>query len=334
MKAAQLLRYSKTSTDLTINDIAKPKPKADEILVKVKAAGVNPVDNMITAGDVKLIVPYDLPLTAGNEFAGIVEETGSQVTQFKAGDRVYARMPLEKTGAFAEYLTISEKEVALIPDYLTFEEAATVPLTALTAYQALDLLKVEAGKTIFISGGTGGFGAVAIPLAKAHGLKVITNGGARNEARVRELGVDQFIDYQKEDYTKVLSNVDYVIDTLGGQELDKQFSILKKGGSLVTLRGVPNKAFAQSMGLSGFKQFLFGLVGRKYDKLAAKNDQTYHFIFVQSNGQQLTEISQIFQEKQVPTSIDTIYDFEEVNKALDKVKNGRSQGKTIVTFKD
>lgn len=332
MRAARLNSYSKKNLQLSIEQIEKPAPKAKEVLVKVSMAGVNPLDNMITAGEVKLIVPYKLPVTAGNEFVGVIESIGTDVKNYHVGDRIYARMPLDKIGAFAEYLTIDHKEIALVPNYLSDEEAASVPLTALTAYQALELLKVKPGKTLFISGGTGGFGAMAIPIAKAFGLKVITNGGLDNKNRVLALGADQFIDYKTEDYTKVLTDIDYVIDTLGGEELIKQFTILKEGGAIVSLKGGPNRSFAKRMNLSFFKTFLFGMVGRKYDKLASKNNQTYHFIFVKSDGEQLSKISKVFEEKQIKTSVDKVFDFKDINLALDKVKNGRSSGKTIIKF--
>lgn len=332
MRAARLNSYSKKNLQLSIEQIEKPTPKAKEVLVKVSMAGVNPLDNMITAGEVKLIVPYKLPVTAGNEFVGVIESIGTDVKNYHVGDRIYARMPLDKIGAFAEYLTIDHKEIALVPNYLSDEEAASVPLTALTAYQALELLKVKPGKTLFISGGTGGFGAMAIPIAKAFGLKVITNGGLDNKNRVLALGADQFIDYKTEDYTKVLTDIDYVIDTLGGEELIKQFTILKEGGAIVSLKGGPNRSFAKRMNLSFFKTFLFGMVGRKYDKLASKNNQTYHFIFVKSDGEQLSKISKVFEEKQIKTSVDKVFDFKDINLALDKVQNGRSSGKTIIKF--
>lgn len=332
MRAARLNSYSKKDFQLSIEQIEKPIPNAQEVLVKVSMAGVNPLDNMITAGEVKLIVPYKLPVTAGNEFVGVIESIGTDVKNYHVGDRIYARMPLDKIGAFAEYLTIGHKEIALVPNYLSDEEAASVPLTALTAYQALELLKVKPGKTLFISGGTGGFGAMAIPIAKAFGLKVITNGGLDNKNRVLALGAEQFIDYKTEDYTKVLTDIDYVIDTLGGEELIKQFTILKEGGAIVSLKGGPNRSFAKRMNLSFFKTFLFGMVGRKYDKLASKNNQTYNFIFVKSDGEQLSKISKVFEEKQIKTSVDKVFDFKDINLALDKVKNGRSSGKTIIKF--
>lgn len=334
MKAAIHTSYNKKNTNLQLVEAIKPTIRANEVLVKITAAGVNPLDNMISRGEVKMITPYKLPQIAGNEIVGIIESTGSAVTGFKARDRVFARLPLDHIGAFAEYVAVDTAALALVPDYLTDIEAAAVPLTALTVMQALELMKAKAGGTIFISGGTGGVGAMAIPIAKARGLRVVTNGGEDNRDRVLALGADQFIDYKTEDYTQILKNVDYVLDTLGGAETERQMAILKKGGQLVSLRGVPNGAFAKRMNLPTWKQFLFSLVGRAMDKKAEKYGVHYHFIFVESNGQQLQEIADLFTKLEIKPSIDTVYPFEDINKALDKVANGRSRGKTVLTFKN
>lgn len=332
MKAAQHTTYNKNDIALTVTDVPKPHLQSHQVLVKVTAAGVNPLDNMISRGEVKLIVPYKLPQTAGNEVVGLVEEVGSNVTNFAVGDRVFGRLPLDSIGAFAEYVAVDAQALAKVPAYMTDVEAAAVPLTALTIMQALDLMKAEAGKTIFISGGTGGVGGMAIPLAKAKGLTVITNGDGANAERVLALGADQFIDYKTEDYTKTLSQIDYVLDTLGGAETEKQMTIMKKGGHLVSLRAMPNGDFAKRMNLPKWKQILFGLTGRKFDKMAEGYGVHYHFIFVESNGQQLQEVADIFSQLQLKPSIDTVYPFEEVNAALDKVANGRSRGKTVIRF--
>ena len=240
MKAAVLTHYDKKGTDLDVREIPMPVPEEDEILMKIIAAAVNPLDNMIIRGEVKLIVPYAMPLVMGNEFAGIVEKTGKNASRFQPGDRVYGRMPLKKIGAFAEYAALKETAVASIPEYLSFEEAATVPLTALTAMQAFDIMNVRAGESVFISGGTGSLGAMAIPVAKSLGLHVYTNGSSDNEERVKKLGAERFIDYRKENYADVLSDVDHVLDTLGDRELPNEFKVLKEGGNLVSLRGLPN----------------------------------------------------------------------------------------------
>lgn len=332
MKAALHIKYDKKNINLTITEIAKPIITDNQVLVKVTAAGVNPLDNMISRGEVKMIVPYKLPQTAGNEVVGVVEELGSRVSNFKLGDRVFTRLPLDHIGAFAEYVAVDSEALAKVPEYLTDVEAAAVPLTALTIMQALELMGAQAGKTIFISGGTGGVGGMAIPIAKAKGLKVITNGAAANAERVLNLGADRFIDYKTEDYTKAVSDVDYVLDTLGGAETEKQMSIMKKGGHLVSLRAMPNGAFAKRMNLPKWKQILLGLAGRKFDKMAEKYGVHYHFIFVESNGAQLQEVADIFSKLEIKPSIDTVYTFDEVNAALDKVANGRSRGKTVLSF--
>lgn len=239
-------------------------------------------------------------------------------------------MPLDKIGAFAEYAAIDKDAVAKIPDYLDFDEAACVPLTALTAMQAFELMQPKTDESIFISGGTGSLGAMAIPIAKSMGLKVITSGSARNEKRVTELGVDEFFDYRTQDYSEILADVDYVLDTLGEKELEKEFKILKTGGTLVSLKGLPNKEFAERMGLSFVKKGLFKVAGMKFDRMASKKNQKYYFLFVESNGRQLEEISRIFADKNIKPSVDEIYSLNDVNNALDKVDKGGSKGKTLI----
>ena len=331
MKAAVL---NKKNEDLEIKDVPMPEIDEDDVLVKVKYAGVNPLDNMIVREEVKLITPYKYPLVMGNEFSGIVEKTGSSVTDFTEGDRVYARMPLNKIGAFAEYVAINKYAIAKIPDYLKFDEAACVPLTALTAIQAFELMNPSKGERIFISGGTGSLGAMAIPIAKDLGLHIITSGSEKNRQRVMDLGVSEFIDYKTQDYSEILSDVDYVLDTLGESELEKEFKILKPGGILVSLKGLPNEEFAKRMGLSKVKKLLFKFAGRKFDKLASKKNQKYYFLFVESNGKQLEQVSRIFEEKNINPSIDTVFEFHDVNKSMDKVDKGGSKGKTLIKIGD
>ena len=346
MKAAVLTHYDKKGTDLEIQDIPVPVPEDDEILVRIMAAAVNPLDNMIIRGEVKLIVPYKVPLIMGNEFSGVVEKAGKKATRFKAGDRVYGRMPLKKIGAFAEYAAVKESALAHIPDNLSFEEAATVPLTALTAMQAFEIMQVKPGESVFISGGTGSLGAMAsggtgslgamaIPVARSLGLHVYTNGSAENEERVRKLGAEKFIDYKKENYVDVLSDVDHVLDTLGDRALPDEFQVLKKGGSLVSLRGLPNGRFAKRSRMPLVKRVLFQLAGRKYDKMAAAKNQTYDFLFVHEDGNQLEKMAGLFdKDHPLETSIDAVFSLDQVNEALAKVKRGGSKGKTIIKVHD
>lgn len=333
MKIATVNKYNKNNIQLTFKEVPMPQPKKNQILIKSLTAGVNPVDNMISRGQLKLILPYKLPLISGNEVVGKVIKTGSDVNEFQQGDRIFARLPLNHIGAFAEYIAIDSNAVAKVPDYLSDEEAAAIPLTGLTAMQAFDLMNIQKGKRIFISGGTGSFGAIAIPLAKYFGLYVITNGNGNNSKQVLNLGADEFIDYKKENYLNVISNkVDYIIDTLGGEETKKQFKILKSNGKLVSLKNMPNYEFAKQMHLPLSKRILFGLAGAKLDRLATKNNQKYYFLFVKENGQQLKKIATIYKEKQMHPQIDQVFPFEQINDALSKIDQGHSKGKTIIKF--
>lgn len=330
MKAAILEKYDKRGRDLVIADVPESQMDSHDVLIKVRTAGVNPLDNMIIRGEVKLITPYKMPLVMGNEFVGIVEKTGAEAKGFSVGDRVYGRLPLSRIGAFAEYLCAPDTSVAKVPGYLSDEEAASVPLTALTALQALELLCLKPGDKVFISGGTGSFGAMAIPIAKSRGLYVVTNGNGKGLDRVMQLGADRFIDYKKEDYAYSLRDMDGVIDTLGERELPKEFSILKQGGHMVSLKGMPNGEFAARMTMPFGKRLLFKMAGLKYDRMAAKNSQHYHFIFVHEDGAGLQQVSRLFEEKHIKASVDEVFSLTDVNKALKKVASGGSNGKTVL----
>ena len=262
MRAVILNKYNKEG-NIEIKTIPIPAIERNEVLVKIKYAGVNPLDNMIIREEVKFIVPYDFPLVMGNEFSGVIEKIGSEVTEFKVGDRVYGRMPLNKIGAFAEYTAIDKGAIAIIPNYLSFKEVACIPLTALTAMQAYELMDAKSGERVFISGGTGSFGAMAIPILKSLGLRISTSGSGSNKDRVMKLGADEFFDYKIEDYSEILHDVDYVLDTVGDKELEKEFRILKNGGKLISLKGMPNPDFAERIGLGCFKKLILKCFGKK-----------------------------------------------------------------------
>ena len=334
MKAVVIDRYDKNDISVSLREVPDPVCGENDVLVRVKAAGVNPLDNMITRGEVKLVVPYAFPLVMGNELAGEVEAVGAKVTAFVPGDRVYGRLPLGKIGAFAEKCAVDAGALAKIPDYLSYEEAAAVPLTALTASQAFELLNAKGGDTVFLSGGTGSLGAMAIPILHAKGLRVITSGSAKNRERVLALGAERFIDYKTEDYAEAVRDVDCVLDTVGEKELEKEFSILKPGGTLVSLKGMPNRAFAKRQGFGALKQMLFGFAGKKYDDMAKRRNQQYHFMFVHSDGRQLQEISDLFAKLQIRPSVDAVFPLEEADAALKKIASGGSRGKTILTMNE
>lgn len=330
MKAIQIDGYKKGDVKVALRDIEMPKVGDNDLLVKVKAAAVNPLELLIAHGDVKMVVPYHFPLTIGNEMSGVVEQVGASVKDFQVGDRVFGRLPIDRIGAFAEYVAVDAAAVAKTPDYLSDIEAAAVPLTALTAEQALDILKLKSGNSLFISGGSGSFGAMAIPLAAARGLKVITSGGAKAKERTMELGVSQYFDYKTEDYTKELKDIDGAIDSLGDKELPRLFSVLREGATLVSLKGMPNGSFAKSFGLPLWKQWLFKLVGMKNEKLASKRNQHYHFIFVTADGAQLRNAASILEARQIRPEIGNVYTLEQAEEALSDVANHRSQGKVII----
>ncbi|CAM5249492.1 MULTISPECIES: NADP-dependent oxidoreductase [Bacillus] len=333
MKAAQITKYSK-NIHAKVNDIPIPEIDENEVLVKVKAAAVNPLEMLIITGSVKLIQDYEFPLTLGNELAGVIEKVGKAVTEFHVGDAIYTRLPIEKIGAFAEYAAIDAASIALMPKNLTYVEAAAAPLAGLTAYQGLhEELEAQSGETVFIPGGSGSFGQMAVPIAKAMGLHVIVSGNSEARERTLEMGSSQYLDYRTEDYVELLSNVDYVIDTLGPKEFDRELSIIKPGGRLLSLRTGPNKQFGKDRNFPRWKQILFALAGAKYDRKAKKQNVEYRFIFVRSDGAQLKELAKIIEENNiVPAIHPTIFTLERVNEALKLVANGRPKGKVIVRF--
>ena len=334
MKAVQINGYSK-QIDTVVRDIPKPEPSDTEVLLRVKAAAVNPVELLILTGSIKLIQDYTMPLTLGNECSGVIEEVGSKVTGFQKGDRVYTRLPLHKIGAFAEYVAVDQKAIAKMPEGYDFNTAAAIPLTGLTAYQAIvEELEAKPGESLLIPGGSGSFGQMAVPIAKALGLRVIVTGNERAREQFLAMGVDQYIDYKKENYWELLSDIDHVIDTLGPAEFAHELSVLKKGGRLVSLRTGPNKAFAVQHHFTGLKKLLFTLAGSKYDKAAQKQGKEYRFLFVRSDGAQLQKITEIVKQQKIQPAVDSrVFSLEQANEALRLVAKGPLNGKVILQIK-
>lgn len=331
MKAVQINGYSK-QIDTVVRDIPKPEPSDTEVLLRVKAAAVNPVELLILTGSIKLIQDYTMPLTLGNECSGVIEEVGSKVTGFQKGDRVYTRLPLHKTGAFAEYVAVDQKAIAKMPEGYDFNTAAAIPLTGLTAYQAIvEELEAKPGDTLLIPGGSGSFGQMAVPIAKSFGLRVIVTGNERAREQLLAMGVDQYMDYKKENYWEQLSDIDHVIDTLGPAEFAHELSVLKKGGRLVSLRTGPNKAFAVQHHFTGLKKLLFTLVGSKYDKAAQNQGKEYRFLFVRSDGAQLQKITEIVEQQKIQPAVDSrVFSLEQANEALRLVAKGPLNGKVML----
>jgi NADPH:quinone reductase-like Zn-dependent oxidoreductase len=335
MKAAQIKKYSK-EMKAEIEEIPIPEISDHEVLVKVKAAAVNHLEMLNMTGSVKLIQDYDMPLTIGNELTGIISEVGKSVSEFKKGDAIYTRLPLEKIGAFAEYVAVDAKAIWYLPENLDFVTGAAAPLTGLTAYQGLhEELNAKAGQTVFIPGGSGSFGQMAVPIAKAMGLTVIVSGNPSAREQILAAGATQYIDYTKENYWEVLKEVDFVIDTLGAAEFDRELSIIKPGGRLLSLRTGPNKQFAKDHGFPKWKQHLFALAGAKFDRKAKKHGVVYRFIFVRSNGSQLEAISKIIEENNIIPAVDsTEFTLSQVNEALNLVSSGHPKGKVVIKISD
>ncbi|WP_019911783.1 NADP-dependent oxidoreductase [Paenibacillus sp. HW567] len=333
MKAAQITKYSK-KIHAQINEIPIPEVADNEVLVRVKAAAVNPLEMLIITGSVKLIQDYEFPLTLGNELAGVVEKVGKNVKGFNKGDEIYTRLPLRKIGAFAEYAAIDADAIAPMPKNLSYAEAAAAALTGLTAYQGLhEELEAQPGNSVFIPGGSGSFGQMAVPLAKAMGLKVIVSGNSQMRERTLAIGADQYLDYAQESYVDLLENVDYVMDTLGAGEFDNELTIIKPGGRLLSLRTGPNKRFAEDNNFPWWKQQLFSVAGAKFDHKAKKQGVEYRFIFVRSDGAQLREITKIIEKNNIVLLLhQKQFTIGEINEALELTANGRPKGKVIINL--
>lgn len=334
MRAVQISRYSKKLT-AQINTISIPTIKSTQILIKTKVAGVDPHLILAITGKVKLFDRYAFPLTLGNELAGVVVEVGSDVMDLKVGDKVYTMLPLDTMGAFAEYVAADAAIVAKMPANLSFKEAAAVPLSALTIVQSLAILDAKQGGKLFISGGTGGFGQIAVPYAKSQGLFVTISGSGSARALAQRLGADEFVDYTTQDYFYMLTDYDYVIDTRGASEIHKQMKILKPGGKLVSLNAGPNARYANQIPeLATAKKILFSLLGAPFDGIAKWQRKSYDFIYVQPNGKQLAAITQYFEKTNINPVIDSEYSFNEVNAAIAKIATGHSLGKVILIVDD
>ncbi|HSH90135.1 MAG TPA: NADP-dependent oxidoreductase, partial [Ramlibacter sp.] len=248
MKAFVLGRYGKKRA-LCQAQVPAPELRDDEVLVQVHAAGLNLLDSKIRDGEFKLILPYRLPIILGHDVAGEVVKVGPRVRQFKAGDEVYARADDFRIGTFAEFVAVKEASLAPKPKGLTMEEAGSIPLVALTAWQALvERAKVQKGQKVFIQAGSGGVGTVAIQLAKHLGAMVATTTSTGNVALVKSLGADVVIDYKTQDFEDVLQDYDVVLHSQDSKTLEKSLRVLKPGGKLVSISGPPDPEFAKQIG--------------------------------------------------------------------------------------
>ncbi|MGG7619021.1 NADP-dependent oxidoreductase [Bacillus coreaensis] len=332
MRAMVIDRYGKVPMRLA--EMPTPEIGEYEVLAEIHAASINPVDFKIRDGKVKLLVKYKMPLILGNDFSGVVAKVGAKVTRFKVGDEIYARPRKSKIGTFAEYIAIHEDDIALKPNNLSFEEAASIPLVGLTSYQALtDILQLQTGQKIFIQAGAGGVGTFAIQLAKLMGATVATTVSEAGANLVKSLGADEIINYKTEKFEKKLKNYDAVFDTLGGEILEKSFEVIKSGGKLVSVSGLPNARFGKEYGSGFFKTLLFSAASHKLTKLEKKHNVQYSFLFMKPSGEQLRIIANFIETGKIKPIIDQVFPFEDAQKAMEYAESGRAKGKIIVKIR-
>ena len=330
MKAFVLDRHGKQRA-LQCADMPDPVLRDDEVLVEVHAAGVNPLDARLRDGEYKLVLPYRLPLILGHDVAGVVVRVGPRVRQFQPGDEVYARADDFRIGTFAELVAVREASLALKPGNLTMEEAASIPLVGLTAWQALvEQAELKPGQKVFIQAGSGGVGTFAIQLAKHLGAVVATTTSAANAALVKSLGADVVIDYRTQNFEDVLRDCDVVLNSQDAGTLDKSLRVLRRGGRLVSISGPPDAEFGRQIGAPWFVKLAVRLLSAGVRRKARRRGIRYSFLFMRADGAQLREVTRLVERGAIRPVIDTVFPFEAVNEALACVEAGRAKGKVVV----
>ncbi|KEQ30618.1 NADPH:quinone oxidoreductase [Pedobacter antarcticus 4BY] len=333
MKVFIVEKYGKKEA-LKLAEMPLPVLEENEVMVEVYAAGLNLLDSKIKSGEFKLILPYKLPLILGHDVAGVITQVGKNVKQFKQGDEVYARPSDFHIGTFAEFIAISEKDVALKPKSLSMEEAASIPLVALTAWQALvENARLKKGQKVFIQAGSGGVGTIAIQLAKYLGATVATTASEKSFPMLKDLGADVLIDYKKEDFELVLKDYDVVLNSQDAKTLDKSLRILKPGGKAISISGPPTPDFAKSIGAPWFVKIVLSLISSGIRRKARKLGVDYSFLFMRADGQQLQQISKLIEEGAIRPVVDKAFPFEQTAEALEYVESGRAKGKVVVKLK-
>ena len=333
MKAFVLDRYGKQRA-LQLTDVPVPALRDDEVLVEVHAAGVNLLDAKIRNGDFKLILRYGMPLVLGHDVAGVVVKVGKRVQQFKAGDEVYARADDFRIGTFAEFIPVKASSVALKPTTLTMEEAASLPLVGLTAWQALvERAALKKGQSVFIQAGSGGVGTFAIQLARQRGARVATTTSAANTELVRRLGADIVIDYKTQDFEALLRDQDVVLNSQDGQTLKKSLRVLKPGGKLISISGPPDPAFGRQIAAPAALRLVMWLLSAGVRRQAHSRGVDYSFLFMRADGDQLREIARIVDAGAIRPVVDKVYPFASTNEAIAHVEGGRAKGKVVVSMR-
>ncbi|MFB6850467.1 NADP-dependent oxidoreductase [Streptomyces sp. NPDC056373] len=333
MKAFMVEKYG-DQAGMRAAEAPDPQVGAGDVLVKIHAAGVNPLDMKIRNGDLKAILPYRLPLVLGNDLAGTVVRVGSSVDRFAVGDEVYARPDKDRIGTFAELIAVHQDDLAPKPATLTMAEAASLPLVALTAWQALvERARVQPGQKVFIHAGAGGLGSIAVQLAKALGAYVATTASTAKVDLVKELGAAEVIDYRTQDFTEILHGYDVVLDSLGGEDLAKSLRVLKPGGQAISVAGPPDPATARELGANPFLRLAITALSAKTRRQAKRLGVTYAFLFMKASGAQLRELTPLIDTGKIRPVVDRVFPFEETLQAMEYVERGRAKaGKVVVAM--
>lgn len=330
MKAFIVEKYKKNGP-LRLADLPEPEVGANDVLVRIDAAAVNLIDSKVRDGEFKLFLPYRPPFILGHDLAGTVVRVGANVRKFKAGDEVYSRPRDHRIGTFAEFIAIDQSDVALKPASLSMEEAASVPLVALTAWQALvEVGKVKRGQKVFIQAGSGGVGTIAIQLAKHLGATVATTTSAANTELVKSLGADVVIDYRTQDFEEILSGYDLVLNSQDAKTLAKSLNVLKPGGQVISISGPPDLPFAKSLKLNLFLRFVMRMLSRGVLKKAKARGVGFSFLFMRAEGQQLAQLAKLINSGVIRPVVDKIFPFAQTGEALAYVETGRAKGKVVI----
>lgn len=324
MKSLQITEYGDVKEALSFNEIEKPTVTGKDILVKTKAVGLNPIDFKLASGAMKDMVPLDMPSTIAFDVSGEIVELGEETTGLEKGDKIYARVPHEQMGTAAEYVAVDSTVVSKKPGNISHEEAAGLPLIGLTSIQALERVGLKEGDQVLIHAGSGGVGSFAVQYAKAKGAYVYTTTSTKNVDWVKDLGADRVIDYKKEDYKSVVSDLDIVFDTLGEEYTTDAFKVIKKGGKVTTIVGAPDKETAAMMGMEDYQ------LPEDLAKLIDDKSADYKFTWMQPNGDQLDSISSMVKDSKIKPIVDKIYSFEDGIDAYQHLATGRAKGKVII----
>ncbi|MDA9478055.1 NADPH:quinone oxidoreductase [Bradyrhizobium sp. CCBAU 65884] len=334
MKAFVVDKYKKKAA-LRLANLPEPEMRDDDVLVQVGASGVNVLDSKVRDGEFKLILPYRPPFILGHDVAGIVVRVGRNVRRFKVGDEVYSRPRDHRVGTFAESISMNEMDVAPKPKNISMEEAASIPLVGLTAWQALvELGKLKPGHKVFIQAGSGGVGTFALQLAKHLGAVVATTTSAKNVELVKSLGADLVIDYKTQDFEKILSGYDLVLHSQDAKALEKSLRVLKPDGLLISISGPPDPEFAKKQGMNFFLKLVIRLLSRAARKKARSLGVRFSFLFMRAQGRQLSEITSLIESGAIRPVVDKVFPFEKTGDALAYVEAGRAKGKVVITVAD